>query len=418
MSRCFDRITLQAHVDRELSAEQQEAVVAHLDHCARCAALVSGLRSVCEPLRVTGPVAVPDDLGARVLEAVSGLAPVAPLTCKQATRLASVAADGALSFAEAEQLEAHLTSCVACRRAAAETSVVTAALRGVAPEDAPAGLLSRTLTAVAQSTPAAVRHARPVWRRVALTAAGLAAAAALLLAVLTTGVPRRGEAPAVVVRPPVIEYTAPSNRSAAPAPKMAPSPLVRPTTPRIVPSAAKIVSASGPRAPRSARPPVERVRLAVVPASVATSPRKDLPSPHHLMAPESPAAADLPPMTAPVTLAMRRVDLEHPCPGQGAVAPRVDSPSGTPTAAEGNTPVVSHAATLLAAKSAPSPDAVRATEGTAERRTRNWVSRPAAEERDVYRADDNGPRLAMAREKLGQDVREFMAAQPREWVIR
>ena len=109
MSACPDVLTLQACVDRELSPEQREAVLAHLAGCPRCARVAAGLAGVAEPLRGLAEAEAPVGLADRILDAVSGLEPVAALTCKQAARLASVATDGGLSFAEAEQLEAHLT---------------------------------------------------------------------------------------------------------------------------------------------------------------------------------------------------------------------------------------------------------------------------------------------------------------------
>ena len=100
-----------------------------------------------------------------------------------------------------------------------------------------------------------------------------------------------------------------------------------------------------------------------------------------------------------------------------AALPRVESPAAAPSGREGEGPTVSHVPSLPAAKAAPAPEVARVAEAPVERRVANWVSRAASDEREVYRAEDRSTRLALARERLDRDVRQYMDSQPREWVI-
>lgn len=417
MSQCFDLLTLQAYVDRELAPGPRAAVSGHLAACPRCARVVAGLQAVTAPLQDLEPVIPPDELAERILSAVDGLTAVTPLTCKQACRLASVAADGVLTFAEAEQLEAHLSCCPACRQAAAETQAVTASLRSVPAEPAPADLLSRTLAAVETFAPQTVKRPVVVWRRLALTAAGFAAAAALLFAVFTTSVRPPAPASSVAVTPPAVERVVPAVTPPAPvAEAKPPTALPKPA----VASLMERVLHTGEEEHREAetRPRTAPTRVVLLPAAKPARPAalEWHPAP---AAPEAPNEAVLPTLApaTPVALAVHGESNDHATVARAAALPRVESPAAAPSGREGEGPTVSHVPSLPAAKAAPAPEVARVAEAPVERRVANWVSRAASDEREVYRAEDRSTRLALARERLDRDVRQYMDSQPREWVI-
>lgn len=186
MPACFDVLMLQEYVDDQLDRVGREAVSAHLDDCDPCRRLVAGLRAVSHPLRHVAATP-PDDLQGRIFDAVAGVKPLPVLTCEQALEMLSEAADGRLDHVAVQQLEAHVLACAACYRAARRQDALVTALREIVAEPAPAGLLPRLRTAVETVAPRRTVRQPVGWRRWAVGAAGMAAAAAILLAVLLHG---------------------------------------------------------------------------------------------------------------------------------------------------------------------------------------------------------------------------------------
>lgn len=410
MASCLKQIKLQDYVDGELSRAEAAEVAAHLAGCDRCRQVVADLQAVALPLRDLTSVPVPEELSARLLAAVAGLTPLAALTCAEAEARLSEALDGRLDFEASQRLRAHLDSCAACARLAREWGVLVEGLRAVPAEAAPAGLLQRILGAVAASQP---RPAVAVWRRFATSAAGFAAAAAILLTIMLRSPALLPPAPGPVVAgaPPAIERVAPAAET-QPTAKSATKAVAKPAAPTLASSVTRAKSLLA--AARSVvRPEAARLAVATTPAPAPTR----LPTP---AAPAAPAVAEVVPSVAsgPVTLAAlpltARTVSEHRV--HADTAPRVAMPVATPVDRPATDAPVAPTAALPAAKATPTAEPTAAPEPERPRPT--WVSRPAVGEREVYRSEERGTRLALARESLRTDMDKIDNWRPREWNLR
>ncbi|MCE5241386.1 zf-HC2 domain-containing protein [bacterium] len=404
MSHCPHILQLQALADGQCDAAEARALAEHLAACPACADKLRELRLACLPLHVLTE-APPADLEARLHDAVRAVQPLAPLTCKQALEWVSLRLDGELAHEQAQRLEAHLSACGPCHRAAAEMTLTTDLLRATEPEAAPVGLLARVQAAAELAAPARPAPApRSVLRRWGMGLAGVAAAAAVFLAVLLNSLTPVTQAPIPVVA------TAPATPQA-----VATLPSTPVAAPQLGPAATPESSRGlipGHSTGRSAR--VTEARVATVTPSPSPAPRavapatpRKVPTPRAPSAPaglsvvalgsRGPAALDLAPPALP------EVHAEHPTlemvasahsvttlPAVPHTAPTspvrvaADVPKPTPTAADD--------------RPAPAPAPVRSRS--------NWVSRPVSAEREIYRSSDTSTRLADARMDLARDARD------------
>ncbi|MEN6404781.1 MAG: zf-HC2 domain-containing protein [Armatimonadia bacterium] len=411
MSRCCDEYLLQAYVDRELDHEQAEAVGAPCRFCEPCARLLRELRVTCEALQVE-PQAPPAQLRERLLQAVAGLQPLEAISCTQAQEWVSLQLDGELTHEEIQRLQAHLLACGACYRAASQTELATDVLRQVVDEAAPAGLLDRVQAAVALAS--GQPQARPtLWKRWGLSLSGVAAAAALLVALLTRVGPAPVTAPMVAQQPtpaPVVAVAKPStptaSRVAAFVAKLAPATSV----PAVKSQMRVAVSSSG-------RTTVTSVTHVIRPRTTPTvSPALGIPALSAPMTHESPrpvAVAVVP--TAPERTAAPHNTIVAAIPA-AEPAPRVEAPT-PPAAHEVEAPRPTRVAAADVPSSARHPESAPVRVATKIRSS--WVSREAEDDREVYAASEEpGNRLAYARRELTWDVTTIRNSQVREFVIR
>jgi anti-sigma factor RsiW len=390
MSRCPDILTLQSFVDRQLAEAPERAVVEHLAACDACAGTVAELQRACLPLCVLTEEP-PTELLQRLLSAVADIEPLSALSCDEAREWVSLRLDGELSHEQAQRLEAHLCACGACYRAAQELETASDILRGTAPAMAPAGLLERVQAAAALAAPPQPARRTP-WRRLGMSLAGVAAAAAVFLAIVLnlSSVNTTTNGPAVAVAPQV-ETVMPAPQPAAPEAPVTVA-AAGPESPDTVASrrAAHVVPAPTPRTATRVTPPARRtvpvrppdlpsapsvvavghsrpVSLAAAPGTVATPPAR-------------PEASVVPPARPEVTL---------------ATLPRATEPTAArAVTADDHKPTP---AVTVAAATAPAPTPGRS----------NWVSRPTAAEREVYRSEDPQTHLADARKALERDISEM-----------
>ena len=421
MPSCYDVYILQSMVDGELDSPLHAAVEAHLVECAACRRTVAELRAVSAPLHAVPLTEAPPDLLGRVLGAVTDLQPLAALACDEALEALTLSHDEALDHVLAQRLEAHLGACPDCAHAARRTGRMVAALRAVEPEPAPLGLLTRIMAATEQTTAPPPRQ--PVlWRRWAMGAAGLAAAAAIMLALMSqwpVAVETSGF-PAVAVAP------------AGPGP-------VAPSVPRAVPEAAKPQPMAFAAKPEPARPAVaaalkEPASRRVAMAFSTRSARPAVPVARTPVAPPAPSASSPPPAPAPEPPPLMLASL----PRTGAVQPVAvagGSAGGPPEASlDRSVPVLeprpspvrlasrptSQPAPVMVAalptrKAAPSVEPL--PPNAAEETRKSWVSRPPAEEHEVVLADSRPERVAMAKAEINDTARRIVRSQPKMWEI-
>lgn len=407
MSLCGDEYLLQALVDGHLCPEEAAVVAAHCRECEPCGRLLCELELVCGLLQASETPA-PRDLKDRLMAAVAGVKPLAPLTCEQAHEWVSLQLDGELDLEETQRLQAHLMACSACYAASKQLETTTAMLRAVGQEQPPAGLLERVQAAaegVADSQP---RVLRPAWQQWGVRLGGIAAAAALLVALLMnilqpasqlTPTAARGRArPAIVAEAPRTATTEPS--TVAPTAPVRPAPVTPTSTSTTRPAPAGRVAATLPQ-PTSTR---------TVAPTPATSPSRPAPAPGR---PERPFS---PPMSA---VAVSPVAPERVGPGEVMVPP-MPAPMmarhqpDTPAHVDADAPRPVRVA-MAEMKAMPLPVAA-APKPTAPRRT-GWVSRPVESDREVYRSEDTSVRLATMRGELDRDAKQIKDAQVKGFVI-
>lgn len=412
MSRCCDKYLLQAYLDRELDHEQAEAIAAHCRVCEPCGRLLRELRVTCEALQVE-PQAPPAQMHERLLQAVAGLQPLKAISCTQAQEWVSLQLDGELTHEQIQQLQAHLLACGACYRAASQTELATDVLRQVVDEAAPAGLLERVQAAVALAS--GKPQVRPtLWKRWGLSLSGVAAAAALLVALLTRIGPAPVTAPMVAQVPapsPVVETAKP----AAPAASHVAATVAKPTPTTSLPAAKPEM--------RVAVSPTGRVTVTSI--TNVVRPRPAAPASPTVSIPAPPAAPVTHEMPRPVAVAVVTPTPERTATPHDAVvavaplsppAPRVEAPT-PPAAHEVETPRPKRVATAELPSTARRPESAPARVATRVRSS--WVSRDAEDDREVYAASDEpGNRLAYARRELTRDVTTIRNSQIREFVIR
>lgn len=392
MSVC-DTYRLQAYVDGQLGESEKRAVEAHLGDCAACARLVQELRMVAEPLR-TEAVAAPVGLQERLLAAVAGLEPLWALDCATAREYACLQIDGELTHEDCQRLVAHLDACGHCARFAAETELTSRMLRAIEPERAPLGLLQQIQKATEERTAPAKTPA--LWRRWAPSVAGVAAAAALVV-VLLTNQPASVPVAPMVAQAPALERVAPPVEHTQPQP---------------------VEMASVPAAPRtakaSAKPlPGARTIAAAVPVRPASTPAR--PS-AVAWAPVAPTPAQAPDTYRPVAVALAPARVTAP--GAPADVPAVTSVRAeTPVAPPARTPEVPNAIRVAAADDTKATPAVEvAVRPSVNHRRPSRVSRPAAE-REIYASEEADTRLADARARLNDDARRIVGNEIRGFVI-
>jgi anti-sigma factor RsiW len=417
MPACFGTCVLQEYVDGQLEAVRLLQVETHLAECHECRRLVAQLRAVTEPLRQTAAVSPPVELPERILAAVAGLRPLPSLTCDEALARLSERMDGRLDHRAAQEVEAHLAACNACHRTARQMGAMIEALRTVEPEPVPAGLLAGTMAAVEAQVPRRVARPVRVWQRWATGAVGLAAAAAVLLAVAlhTPALVRNAAGPRVALAP----LTAPGPSATS----RTPSTTSTGRQPVTVPVRGSELTVSG-QAPVAAR---ERpLTAAAAPATGGSGPRvAALPLP----APAGPAVAimDLPGVrdASPVALAARRVS-----PGEAVVPIRVAAPPDLDSRAVAAAPIHQPSdhpassqvmvASLPTVKAAPADEMLpSASDGATEKRT-SWVSRPPAEkEAEVATPPaERSQRLAMAKAAINHSAFRTGPGHTDDWGVQ
>jgi anti-sigma factor RsiW len=408
MPSCGDVLELQEYVDGELEAPRAQAVVAHLAACERCRRLVANLQAVSAPLREAEAPLAPTGLPDRIFAAVAGLPALPALACDEALEALSLAHDGRLDHTMAQRLEAHLSACDSCHRAARQVGILVAALRDVEPEPVPAELLPRLKVAVAAAAPR--RQSQPVlWRRWAMGAAGLAAAAAILFAVMS-------QVPTVV--------RTPSNATVAVAP-VAPAPVVSaapaPAPVTIGGQTARATAFRGTATPTTPSAVARGHRSAVPGQPAAPLAPAEAPAPPPAPEPPPLMVASLPPPGAshPVEVAVSR-DSVASAPALTRTVAKPDARASverlSPKSVGEPTPVM--IASLPKHKTMPAAVSLAPAAAEAQQPRKTWVSRPPMDdEREVALADDRSERLALAKAEINDAAREIARAQPRVWTI-
>jgi len=247
MTNCPDVLVLQSYIDGELGAGQARAVARHLEECPECRRIVMSVQAVHSALGATDAAAPPSRLFADIQAAIAtdghGLA------CDQAHEIISAALDDELSAEQAASLDLHLQECGDCRYYAERMGLVTELLRGLEPVAAEPDLRGRVETAV-DKVAGYTGIFTAGFRRKLGAAAGLAAAAAIMLVVAFNFVHIAGPSQPSPTSPPEIIASMP-----------APAPLPEP------------VSAT-PTEPEAAatRPPAVRTAADTPPAATAAAP--------------------------------------------------------------------------------------------------------------------------------------------------
>ena len=182
---------IQAFLDGELDDRQRQECEAHLAGCEYCARLMRRLGAVSDAVAAAGPAEPPADLRESIFEAVAQAGPVPELSCESATAMSSAYLDGELPKSDRDALEAHLFACPSCYRAFKRMEMGAEALRAEPPAPVPADLHRRVVAAVERERRAVgVLPVFPRWRTAVGIAAGLAAAAAVIAALV---LPRAGQ---------------------------------------------------------------------------------------------------------------------------------------------------------------------------------------------------------------------------------
>lgn len=421
MPSCLDVYILQSFADGQLEGAQRAAVEAHLADCPTCRGLLAQLRAVSDPLRQVPALEPPADLGRRLVAAVRDVEPLPALSCREAQELLSASQDQVLDHVTAQRLEAHLLACAACYRAARRTERLVAALRSVPAEPAPTGLLEQVLTA----TESLRRERRqPVrWRRWALSGVGLAAAAALMMVVLSQW-PRTTETPAaraVAVAPSVPAAVAqptakPPSGTVAVAPRPTASPRVRDVQiagvrPQPRSAGRRLTSraptAPGPSTPTPVLPEAPSPELAASTAPPAPTPE---PSPLTLASLARPGAV------RPVAVAAGEGDKPTEAVPPPSVPASESQPGSVgPASRAPSQPAPVMVAALPAKKAAPKVEPLPPS--AAETTRRSWVSRPAAVEHEVALPDHRSERVAMVEAEINNTARRIVRSQPKVWEI-
>lgn len=167
---------IQEYLDGRLSAEERQAVRAHLDHCAGCRAEVEAWRSVFARLdrmpelapsadfaeRVMDALPAPEPLPARIRDWLRGLLPDVGGARERhpGPELVLSYLDGALAERRSSRLEAHLEGCTACRAEVGEWRRVFRALDEIGRFAPPEGFADVVLSRVGTAREA-VRRPEP-----------------------------------------------------------------------------------------------------------------------------------------------------------------------------------------------------------------------------------------------------------------
>lgn len=182
MNSCPDIFTIQALTDGQLSPQEAERLQEHLASCAACLQLWQELQRTHLPLAALSE-APPANLAERINQALQGIKPLRPISCRKAQRWISLALDNALSSAQEQRLQAHLWSCGRCYRLAQEMQLIAGIMRATQAAPAPEGLLARLQAAVSAATERTLARKPLSGPRLGWSLAGAAAVAALLFAV-------------------------------------------------------------------------------------------------------------------------------------------------------------------------------------------------------------------------------------------
>ncbi|MGE5531401.1 MAG: zf-HC2 domain-containing protein [Bacteroidota bacterium] len=405
-----DVYRLQSLVDGELPEPEAATLMAHVQSCAACARLLANLRLVSEPLHKVADT-VPDGLQERLLAAVAGLQPLPALSCEDALELVSARLDGELSHSECQQLAAHLDGCAACDAAAAQTEVTDGLLRAIAPEAAPAGLLERIQAAAELASSPADRPVQ--WRRWVPSFAGVAAAAALVVALLSNS-PAPVMAP-MVAQNPAIERAAQPAAPASPVRPMA-APVTAKAPVHAVPAVVATRLPSAGQLPKSKSAALKTVPAQRLASATASHVARTVALPETLSVPASPAVAPELEIRQPMDVAVAPTHVTQPDASREVRVVPVPHPDTPPALAARTleTPRPVRVATMDGPKATP---AATQSRKPSEKRQHTWVSRPDNDEREVYKSEDAGTRLADARDRLDRDIRHIVDSEVKGFVI-
>ncbi len=259
----FPAEDISAYLDGELSPADAARVEAHLRTCASCSQLAEELTVIARSLRQRPAPVMPGDVIADRRPTDTAAAQVRELSCERAGRLLSEYVDQELSPRQVAEVEQHIFGCEQCYQQYREYETLAETLSTRPAVPSPAGLTARIYAALDEvdrrpAGLAAWREAlqpRSLW-----PAAGIAAAAILLLAVWFAGwrpgaMTSPGSAPVVAEAP------------AAAAPRLA----ARPIEPQVKPESALVSRVAETPAKRRRVPTVRRATAIAGPSPVETS---------------------------------------------------------------------------------------------------------------------------------------------------
>ncbi len=414
MTNCPDVLVLQSYIDGELAADEAQAVARHLEGCPECRRIVMSMQAAHSALGATPPASPPSRLFADIQAAVA--AHGHGLACDQAHEMISALLDDELSAEQAATLDLHLQECADCRYYAERMGAVTKLLRGMEAVAAEPGLRARIEAAVDKAARYAgiSRIYSAGFRRKLGAAAGLAAAAAIMLVVAFNFAHITGPPQPSPTSPPEIIASTP-----APAPQPEPisaratEPEAAATRPPAPPTAADTPPQPATRThrpPRVTSAPTPRVEPARSPAPVAPAPAISKPQPAKAVTvmplvgskpvaiahrTETPPAATAP-STAEATAgeALIRTPIKMVVISEPEATPPPAPAEATLAKARPSTPT-----TLKSTERAPSSGAMRlASAGT------SWLPVSKAP-RTVYKSAATSPaRLASVTERISKEI--------------
>jgi len=129
---------IHAYLDDCLPPREAQAVVAHLDACARCRAELERMQRSLSALRAAAPAEPAPDLWPALRARIEASLPA--LDCERARAWLLECGDGSLSPSEASALQRHLAACAACAAEHRSLQRAIAALERLPVAEAPVDL--------------------------------------------------------------------------------------------------------------------------------------------------------------------------------------------------------------------------------------------------------------------------------------